>query len=176
MTNVNHIIQQVKSNMDFNRILEKIKQSYYEKGEDFIFTYVNKDLTYYDKKISELSNNEILDYTIHINDFKEFYKELANDVILKRRIKLLNKLKKMLDKTLLDRYNKEGENVYFGVEDGIIIIRELSTKNLRRWIDYADKNGFETKSYIMTDALNKRIIKQRTDKINKLKNIIHGKN
>lgn len=80
--------------MDFKKhLIDSIFSAYRIHGEDYIITIKIQNGTYIRKPINELSNDELKKYSDD-SILSDVYKDIANDVILKRRIKLINKIKK----------------------------------------------------------------------------------
>lgn len=79
--------------MDFKYIFDSIYSAYRNHGEDYIMCIKTQHGTYIRKPINELSNNELKMYSDD-SILSDVYKDITNDVILKRRIKLINKIKK----------------------------------------------------------------------------------
>lgn len=80
--------------MDFKKqLIDSIFSAYRIRGEDYIISIKTQNGTYIRKPINELSNDELKKYSDD-SILSEVYKDITNDVILKRRIKLINKIKK----------------------------------------------------------------------------------
>lgn len=79
--------------MDYKRLIDGIYSGYKNQGEDYIMSIKTQHGTYIRKPINELSNSELKKYSKE-SILSDAYNKITNDVILKRRIKLINKIKK----------------------------------------------------------------------------------
>lgn len=79
--------------MDYKNLIDSIFSAYKIQGEKYMLSVKIQEGFFIRKSISELNNSELKKYAEE-SILSDVYKDIANDVILKRRIKLINKIKK----------------------------------------------------------------------------------